>query len=179
MDVSLRLRFTLFSTLFQHRACPKPKKQTSPFVQLQLPASAELHLLFVFGFQPRTKTWISGFSGFRHWKKILNDMNAWIKPHLIGFGLKSGSYILELNHMVWRTLLTAWQHHKPLAPETRMVLLQLFLLFQLLQFSLRVAWPQWGSVKMPNGCGTTRCTSVQIRHLWHLLQEWWFGKETL
>jgi hypothetical protein len=43
--------------LFQHRASPEKKKrrkQTSPFVQLQLPAFAEQHLLLVFGFQPRT-----------------------------------------------------------------------------------------------------------------------------
>ena len=57
-----------------------------------------------FGFQPRTKTWISGFSGFRHWKNSLVSRNcqnasAWMKPHLLGFGFKSGSYIVELKGM--------------------------------------------------------------------------------
>ena len=46
-----------------------------------------------------------------------------------------------------------------------MVLLQLFLLFQLLQFFLRMAWSQWGiwgSVKLSNGYGTTICTPCKF-----------------
>ena len=49
----------------------KRKQQTSPFVQLQLPTFAALHLLLAFGFQPRAKTFISAFSAFWHCRNTL------------------------------------------------------------------------------------------------------------
>ena len=195
--------------LFQHRPWPEKKENhTSPFVQLQLPAFAELHLLLVFGFQPRTKTWISGFSGFRHWKNSLVSRNcqnasAWMKPHLLGFGFKSGSYIVELKGM--KNLVDSlteslaprpWKQYGPAA-----ALSALFpaggmakggsvktsngsALFpaggmakggSVKTSNGSALFPaggmaKGGSVKTSNGCGTTRCTSVQIRHLWHVLR---------